>query len=66
MYRSDIKKSWNELSLLLGRKSTRTPIKDIISDGITTSDDIQIPEAMSDYFSSISETLDNDSANIPS
>ena len=46
-------KNWNELSLLSGRKKTRTPMKELVFDGITISDDIQMAEAMNEYFAFI-------------
>ena len=48
LYRSDIKKSWTELSLLLGRKKPRTSIKELVVEGITITEDIQMAEAMNE------------------
>ena len=67
---SDTKKSWIELSLLLRRKKTRTPVQYLIFDANTISDDIQMAKAMNDYFASIIQTSDSNlpphDVNIPS
>ena len=71
LYRSDIKKSWTELSLLLGRKKPRTSIKELVVEGIRITEDIQMAEAMNEYFASVGSNLDselppaNDHENIP-
>ena len=57
-YQPNIKRSLvNELSLLLGRKKTRTPIKESIFGGIKISDAIRKAEAMNYWFASIGEIL---------
>lgn len=71
IHRSDIKKSWTELSSLLGRKKPRTSIKELVVGGITITEDIQMAEAMNEYFASVGSNLDselpppNDHDNIP-
>ena len=68
---SDIKKSWTELSLLLGRKKPRTSKKELVVEGTTITADIQMVEAMNEWFASVGSTLDsqlptaNNHENIP-
>ena len=38
---------------------TRTPVKELSSDGITISDDIQMAKAINEQLASKSETLDS-------
>ena len=71
LYPSDNKKNWTEPSILLGREKPRTSIKEIVVEGITNTEDIQMAEAMNEYFVSVGSNLDsellpaNDHENIP-
>ena len=71
LYRPDIKKSWTELSLLLGRRKPRIPIKDLVVEGITITENIQMAKETNEYFASVETTLDsefhpaNEHENIP-
>ena len=71
LYRPDIKKSWTELTLLLGLKKPRISIKELVAEGITIAEDIQMAEGMNEYFASVGSNLDselppaNDHKNIP-
>ena len=60
LVRSDIKKSWTKLSSLLGRKTPRTSIKEPVVEGITNAEDIQLTEAMNEYFASVGSNLDSE------
>ena len=61
LYRSDIRKSCTDLSLLLGRKKLRTSIRDLVVVGITLTGDIQMAEAMNGYSASVGSNLDSES-----
>ena len=58
LYRSDIKKSQTDFSLLLGRKKPRTAVKELVIESITITEDMQMAEAMNDYFASVGSNLD--------
>ena len=60
LYRSDLKKSWTELSLLIGRKKPLTSISQLVVDGITIAEDIQMTETMNEYFASVGLNLDSE------
>ena len=57
--RSNIKKTWTELSLLLGRKKPQASIKELDVEGITITEDVQTAKAMNEDFASVGTALDS-------
>ena len=55
--RSDMRKKWRHLNNLLGRGNQSTEVNNLLIDGVEISDQVEIGDSFSDFFSSIASKL---------
>ena len=60
LYKNDAIKSWKTIHKLMGTKKSDTSVKELIINGLSYTDDLEIADKFNEYFTQIGSNLDAD------